>query len=121
MYPIRNEMQRRGKMNFELVEIMERGGPGADSKNRRISQMSPFYRSGSVIHNRGCPGIQRLEAQLLMHPKSKRQDIADALADFIEMFDIGGRFFEPSEEDLKDEYAELGMEEDLGDDWRIAP
>jgi len=121
MYPIRNEMQKRGKMNFELVEIIERGGPGADSKDRRISQMAPFYQAGSVLHNRGCAGCKRLEAQLLMHPKSKRKDISDALADFIEMFDIGGRYFEPSAEDMENEFKELGMEDNLPDDWRICP
>jgi hypothetical protein len=102
MYPIRTEMIKR-KMMFDLIELPERS-----DKDARINCMSPFYRMGYIYHNEAC--CEQLEMQLLSHPKSKRKDIMDAEASFIEMFDIGERFFVPKEgddDDPEEEYKDL--------------
>lgn len=87
-YPIRNEMIRQG-LNYEIVEIPER-----QKKEDRIAMMVPFYRKGLVYHNKAVSG--GLEAQLLSFPRSKRDDIMDAFADFIWLLENGERYFYPN-------------------------
>jgi predicted phage terminase large subunit-like protein len=118
-YPIRNEMFRRG-LNYEIVEVPER-----QHKEDRIAMMVPFYRRGLVFHNKAASG--GLEAQLLSFPRSKRDDIMDAFADFIYMLDSGERYFtynkpdkasrrENEELDRMEKEDEDDVDEDYGDD-----
>lgn len=120
MYPLRTEMIRR-RLVFDLIELPERA-----DKDERINSMTPFYRMGYIYHNDSC--CADLEMQLISHPRSKRKDIMDAEASFIEMFDIGERFFTPSDEghDIEEEYADLyddyefEKEDAPMKNWRVA-
>lgn len=119
MQPLRNEMHRRGTF-FELVELKERGGKGAESKDQRIFSMVPYYRQGLVYHNMAC--CATLEAQLSAMPRTKMKDVADALSEFVHMMDIGERYFgKLRANDLppEDEFEELRRtyEKPL-DNWR---
>lgn len=105
LYPLKNELIRRGMGYVEVVELKARR-----SKEERIQSLIPFYRQGLVYHNKTC--CLGLEGQLLSFPHSARFDIMDALAYVVEMLDIGGRFFIASElaktpDDIEREYAEL--------------
>lgn len=110
--PIRNEMFKRGEF-YELIELKARA-----KKEDRIAKMVSYYRQGYVYHLSG--GVcDALESQLLSFPYSKLWDIMDATAYFIEMLDLGERYFEPpAYEDPEEEYAELPDDEPLGD-WRV--
>lgn len=104
-FPFKNEMMKRGKF-YELVELHARR-----SKLERIGALVPFYRQGSVYHNASCCGA--LESQLLWFPKSKRVDIADALAYLVPLLEEGSRYFQPTQKQLKDEFADLEYDEPL--------
>lgn len=105
--PIKNAMTERGYI-MELVELNARGGTNDErGKDMRIAGLAPYYRKGQIWHNKMISGA--LEAQLLMHPRSKRKDVADAAAYIVEMLDKGDRYFsspltqdEPEEEDYSD-------------------
>lgn len=86
-YPIRNEMLKN-KRFYEIVELNPRA-----SKEERVAALSPFYRMGYIYHKRGV--CDKLESQLVMFPRAKLWDIMDALAYFIEMLEIGERYFFP--------------------------
>jgi len=118
-YPIRNEMFARKKF-YEIIDLSPRA-----KKEERVAFLGPFYRMGYMYHKRGT--CDQLEEQLIMFPRAKRWDIMDALAYFIEMLEIGERYFFPKgkdegvattvdglknaqeagEEPDEDEYAEL--------------
>jgi hypothetical protein len=98
-FPIKNEMMRRGKF-YELIELHAR-----KSKLERVAALVPFYRQGSMYHNKACAGA--LEAQLLWFPKAKRIDIADALAYIVPLMEEGSRYFQPTQTQMKDEFADL--------------
>lgn len=116
--PIKNEMFRRaGKEGFfQLIWLKARGGM---KKELRIREMVPYYRQGYVYHNATCATIKRLEAQLLMFPRSKLWDLMDCLAYIIEMLELGERYFSPQEnpEDVESEYDELEYDEPISN-WR---
>lgn len=105
-YPIKTEMIRRGRF-YDLVELKARG-----VKEDRIAALAPFYRLGYVFHNKNC--CSALEGQLLSYPRSKKDDIMDALAYVVEMLELGERYFVPDdtmfedkEEDIEAEFLEL--------------
>jgi hypothetical protein len=98
-FPFKNEMMRRGKF-YTLVELHAR-----KAKLDRVAALVPFYRRGDMYHNRACCGP--LEAQLLWFPKAKRIDIADALAYIVAMLEEGERYFQPTQTQMKDEFADL--------------
>lgn len=111
-FPFKNEMVRTGKV-YPLIELHARG-----KKEERIASMVPFYRNGFVFHNeKNC---DQMEEQLLTFPRCKRFDIIDALAYFVEMLDVGHRYFE-GEDDIEEELQELEQEEALPNlsNWRI--
>ena len=114
--PIKNEMLRRGKF-YQLVWLKARGGM---KKELRVKEMVPYYRMGYTYHNAASPIIKKLEAQLLMFPRSKLWDLMDCLAYIIEMLELGERYFSPQEdpEDVEAEYAELDYEEPISN-WRM--
>jgi len=115
-YPIKNEMIKRRMMGLEFVELKAR-----DKKEKRIAQMVPFYRMGNVYHNRACCGP--LEAQLLSFPRSARFDCMDAEAYFVPMLESGLRYFDPTDEEMENEFLDL-EDEDYDEppmqDWRVA-
>lgn len=91
-YPLRNEMIRRG-LEIELVELNARA-----KKEDRIAGLVPFYRRGLILHNKRVS--RPLEEQLLSFPRSKRFDIMDAFAYFIEMLEQGDRYFMPRSDNI---------------------
>jgi hypothetical protein len=118
-YPLRTEMLRQ-KRFYDIVELKARA-----SKEERISALVPFYRLGFVYHNRSC--CAPLEKQLMSFPRSKKDDIMDAVAYVVEMLEIGERYFVPaaSDKEIEDEYKDL-KDDDYGPDlpkmpeWRAA-
>jgi predicted phage terminase large subunit-like protein len=72
---VEDEMRRR-KQFFGIEEI--RNGPKA-SKASRISSLEPFYRDGKVYHMEWMKG-GAMEDQLLSFPRSKHDDLIDAMA-----------------------------------------
>lgn len=118
-YPLRTEMMRQ-KRYYDIVELKARA-----SKEERIEALVPFYRLGFVYHNSNV--CSPLEAQLLSFPRSKRDDLMDALAYVVEMLELGERYFIPKDDgtDIEDEYKDL-EDADIGPvlpklaDWRIA-
>lgn len=107
-YPLRTEMIRQRRY-YDIVELKARA-----SKEERIQALVPFYRLGFVYHNKNV--CAPLEAQLLSFPRSKKDDIMDALAYVVEMLELGERYFIPTEDgkDVEDEYKDL-KEDDYGD------
>lgn len=118
-YPLRTEMLRQ-KRFYDIVELKARA-----SKEERIEALVPFYRLGFVWHNKSC--CSPLEKQLLSFPRSKRDDIMDAVAYVVEMLEVGERYFVPpaSDKEIEDEYKDL-KDDDYGPDlpkmpeWRVA-
>lgn len=118
--PLENERIRRGAKFPTPIWLKARGGPADGSKGKleRIKALVPFYRQGFIFHNTSC--CAGLEAQLLMFPRSKLLDIADAFAYIIEMMGLGERYFNPPDDDPNDvekEYAELEYDDPV-QDWR---
>ena len=115
--PLKNEMFKRGKF-YEIVWLKARGGM---KKELRVKELVPYFRQGYVYFNAACPIIKKLEAQLLMFPRSALWDLMDCLAYIIEMLELGERYFAPSEnpEDIEAEYAELEYDEPI-ENWRMA-
>lgn len=117
-YPITTYMLKRGKF-YNLVELKARG-----KKEDRIAMLVPFYRLGVVFHNPTICAI--LESQLLSFPKSKRDDVSDAAAYCVEMFELGERYFAPDSskgempsQEEEDEFAELERDaEPAATGWR---
>jgi phage terminase large subunit-like protein len=107
-YPLRTEMIRQRRY-YDIVELKARA-----SKEERIQALVPFYRLGFVYHNKNV--CAPLEAQLMSFPRSKKDDIMDALAYVVEMLELGERYFIPTEDgkDVEDEYKDL-KEDDYGD------
>lgn len=107
-YPLRTEMIRQRRY-YDIVELKARA-----SKEERIQALVPFYRLGFVYHNKNV--CAPLEAQLISFPRSKKDDIMDALAYVVEMLELGERYFIPSEngKEVEDEYKDL-KEDDYGD------
>lgn len=120
--PFKNEMFKRscsGKGQFyELVWLKARGGQnGEKGKVLRIKSLVPYYRLGYIFHNKMCSNTKKLEAQLLMFPRSKLWDIMDGLAYIIELLELGERYFTATgnmtNEDIESEYDELEYEKPL--------
>ena len=116
-YPITTYMLKRGKF-YSLIELKARG-----KKEDRISMLNPLYRLGYIWHNKNV--THTLENQLLSFPKSKRDDVMDALAYVVEMLELGERYFAPDttkgEVPEDDEFAGLEKEyEPSLKNWRAA-
>ena len=114
--PIKNEMFRRGSF-FELVWLKARGGM---KKELRVKELVPYYRGGYIYHNKSNATVKKLEAQLLMFPRSRLWDLMDCLAYIIEMLELGERYFSPTEnpDDVEAEYRELDYDDPI-EDWRL--
>lgn len=110
--PIKNEISKRN-LNIELIELKARG-----KKEERIAHLSPYYRKGAIYHNRLVCGP--LEAQLLSFPRSKRWDLMDAEAYFIELLEIAERYF--YNDDAEEPIDDSSFPEDLEPvfkGWRV--
>jgi phage terminase large subunit-like protein len=119
-YPMKTEMIRQGRY-YDIVELKARG-----SKEDRISALVPFYRMGFVYHNTQV--CAPLEKQLMSFPRSKKDDIMDALAYVVEMLEMGERYFIPADSpaQIEDEYKNLTDDDYPGEtmkplgNWRAA-
>jgi hypothetical protein len=115
-YPLKNYMLRKGFCP-EFVWLKARGGSQAESKEKRVKALVPFYREGLMYHNKRV--CAPLENQLLSFPRSKYWDVMDATAYVIEMLELGERFMAPPEDLPDDDYSDLD-DEDVLDNWRVA-
>lgn len=106
-YPLETYARTRGRY-YNLVPLKAR-----EKKENRIAALVPFYRMGKVYHNEVQAIRGPLEAQLLTFPRSKFDDVMDAFAYFIYMFDLGERFFTQNAiEDARTIEAEYELLED---------
>jgi predicted phage terminase large subunit-like protein len=55
------------------------------SKQDRILGLEPRYANGDILHNREVPFIKDLEEELKRFPRSRHDDISDALANLLEI------------------------------------
>jgi hypothetical protein len=85
-YPFRTYLMMHGRTDIQIVELK-----AVRKKEERIAALIPFYRRGLIYHNK--MNCRDLETQLMSFPHSRRDDIMDAEAYFIEMFNLGERFF----------------------------
>ena len=109
MYPLRNEMLRRGVFHV-LIEVKPR-----ESKTgpKRSGGLVPLYRQGRVYHNKESCGV--LERYLLQWPRPEKWDVIDSVSGILFVMEEGERYFsrEGSEEDIEKEYEELEYEDAL--------
>jgi hypothetical protein len=122
--PFMNEMVKRKEV-FDIVWLKARAGTEDEKgKVKRIGSLVPYYRLGYMYHNRGC--CTKLENQLIPWPRGKLVDAADCVAYFIELTEIGERFFNGSVNDDQQEhpeddeeiYASIDYDEPL-DGWQV--
>lgn len=103
--PFENYLRERGHV-FALQWLHPRGNR---DKAGRISALVPYYRYGSVYHN---PEVcDQLEQQLLSFPRSRFDDIMDALAYVIQMMDTGNRSFFGLTEVANEDYSNIDDDE----------
>jgi len=105
MFPLQNELMRRGLGYLQIVELKAR-----DKKEQRIKCLAPFYRQGLIFHNSRI--TMQLEEQLLSFPRARRFDVMDAFAYIIPMMEEGSKYFYQYQntetyEDIEKEYAKL--------------
>lgn len=84
-FPMKQEIVKRG-LPLRLHEQHSRV-----DKLERIAALIPFYRGGMVYHNAAT--CAPLEAQLLSFPRSRRQDVMDALANLVPLLEDHDRYF----------------------------
>ena len=60
---------------FHITELK----PNERSKDQRIKGLQPLYEEGKIYHNKLLPNNIFLEDELVRYPKSKHDDIIDAL------------------------------------------
>jgi predicted phage terminase large subunit-like protein len=70
---LQDEMIKRGQY-FTITEVR---GSTRESKAARIRGLLPYYANNRILHR---PGLDDLEAELIQFPRSKHDDIVDALA-----------------------------------------
>jgi len=103
-FPLRNWMMSKCDRFYEIVELHAR-----KSKEERVGALASFYRTGQIEHNRRA--CRLLEEQLMGFPKSRRWDLMDALAYIVPLMEEGQRYFQPTNEQMKDEFADLKYDE----------
>lgn len=116
--PIKSEMFKRGTF-YNMIWLKPRGG---QKKVERIKELVPYYRLGYIYHNAQCATIPKLEAQLMMFPRSSLLDLMDCEAYILQLMELGARYFTPTDRrydlDPESEFAELEYEEPV-EGWRI--
>ncbi len=103
------------KFPAKVIELKPKGR----DKKFRINALRPYYVRGSVWHNSAV--CNALEAQLLMHPKSQRDDIADALAYVVGLMEVGQLY--PNTEGEWQDFETVGVgaspSDQIGEDWML--
>jgi predicted phage terminase large subunit-like protein len=61
---------------FHITELK----PNERSKDQRIKGLQPLYENGKIFHSKELPNTMYLEDELVRFPRSKNDDIIDALA-----------------------------------------
>jgi hypothetical protein len=90
--PIKNNMKMRGIYPI-FIELK-----ATKNKELRISSaLSVPYKQGQIYHNKS--NCTALENQLIMHPKSKRKDIIDALANIVQVIEDQEIYYLSSDDD----------------------
>jgi len=102
MYPLKNEMHRRG-LNFIFVEVKPKQGK---TGQKRSGGLVPLYKQGRILHNREVCGS--LEENLMMWPRPGRWDEIDALSGMIYVLEEFGEYFTPI--DNGDDYDPVAIE-----------
>lgn len=110
-FPLMNYIRTRNRF-YNVVELKARG-----KKEDRIRALSPFYKMNAVYHNEDIKIRGPLESQLLSFPRAKHDDVMDAFAYVVEMYDLGERFFTGAISDtdrdaIEAEYRTLYDEQD---------
>jgi hypothetical protein len=103
LQPLDNECRVRG-LHPMIMEL-----PAKKSKQERVATLAPYYRRGSMYHNRSNCG--KLEGQLLGFPRSKLWDEMDCLAYITWVMDAHAIYFDPidgqNDDVPEEEYDEL--------------
>lgn len=89
------EMKKRN-YNLYITELVHNDR----SKRERILGLEPRYENGDILHNKYVPFIKDLEEELRRFPRSKHDDISDALASILEVA------YPPKKKTKKDEWGE---------------
>jgi len=82
-YTLREEMRTRNQF-LNITELVH-SGSNAKSKVERIQALEPRYAVGAIYHQKNIRHMSTLEMQLRRFPRSKYDDLADALASQIEI------------------------------------
>jgi hypothetical protein len=105
MYPLRNELSKRGKF-FVVIDVKPREGKTGP---KRSGGLVPFYRKGQVWHNKSCCGA--LERYLMEWPRPSKWDIIDAVSGILYVMEEGKKYFYPPDNATEeDEYAGIHYE-----------
>ena len=114
LFPIKNEMSRRG-LFFELISLKARRGKAEYSgkgkgKEGRVAGLVDPYKRGQIYHNTTIAHL--IEGQLLSFPRAKLWDVMDCAAYLIEVLEMGLVYFQSPDynEDpyeVEKEYEEL--------------
>ena len=82
-YAARKEMRERNQ--FLPITELSHSGSTAKSKTDRIQALEPRYANGSVYHNKNIRHMHTLEQQLRRFPRTKKDDLVDALSMMLEV------------------------------------
>jgi hypothetical protein len=109
--PIKNYMRRNNiRVNYKEINAV-------GEKDKRIANLEPYYRLGDIYHSRGK--CRKLEDQLCWFPRSKRLDVADALAYIIKVMEEEHIYFDSKEDEnyvYENEYRELEILDKMSKD-----
>ena len=75
----------RERNQFLPITELKHAGANAKSKIERIQGLEPRYATGTIIHNKNIRHIASLEIELRRFPRGKTDDVADALANILEI------------------------------------
>lgn len=75
----------RDKNQFLPITELKHAGRNAKSKYERIQALEPRYAVGSIFHNIYVRQMTSLEDELRRFPRAKTDDVADALANILEV------------------------------------
>jgi hypothetical protein len=105
MYPLKNEMQKRGK-SYIIIEVSPREGKTGP---KRSAGLIPLYRQRHIWHNINTCG--HLETMLLQWPRPSSWDAIDTISSMLFVLEKGDRYFTAyNEYPGVDEYAGLDYE-----------
>lgn len=82
-YRLKEMMKERGHA-IPITELSH-AGANAKSKAERIQALEPRYAVGTIFHNKNIRHMGTLEMELKRFPRSKTDDVADALASMLEI------------------------------------